>query len=371
MEENKGLKIALIILIILTIIVFIGITLLYVFDKEPSSKETSTYSSKAIDVMKEYNIFEEIQNKEYSKTLEIVLENNLFNTNYLDEYYKINYLSIADFPKLITELLDKNYNSTEINYVLENFKNNISILLNMAHIDILQFKDIPNFDITKLERYLKYQETNSNYEIKTVVTYVNIGLDKDGYSDYITYNSEEATNLTLLVNKYHKLPDDYEPSDLVSLSYGSSYKLRKEAAEAFEKLTAAAILENVYFYPFSAYRSNDLQNRLYTNYVNRDGKEKADTYSARPGFSEHQTGLAVDIRSSTLNDNLTPEHYNWVLNNSYKFGFIVRYPKGKQYITQYMEEPWHIRYLGIDLATKVHDSGLTYDEYYDLYLETR
>ena len=105
--------------------------------------------------------------------------------------------------------------------------------------------------------------------------------------------------------------------------------------------------------------------KLYNNYKNRDGEQKADTYSARPGFSEHQLGLAVDVRSNTLSDNLTPEHYEWMLNNSYKYGFIVRYPKGKQHITQFMEEPWHLRYLGVELATKVHSTGLTYDEYYD------
>ncbi len=372
MENNKSLKIILIVLIILTIIVFGGVTYLYLFDKEPNTQENKqSYSAKAVAAMEEYNILNTVNNREYSKTLEIILEEDLYNSDYLEEYYKINYSTIPNFPNYVAQLLYKNYTSTEINYCLANFKDNLDILLNMDYIDILQYKDITNFDITKLERYLKYQETNTDYDLKTVVTYVNIGLDKDGYSEYVSYTADEATDLTILVNKYHKLPDDYEPDDLVSLSYGSNYKLRKEAAEAFEKLTAAAVLEKVYFYPFSAYRSNETQRVLYNRYVARDGVATADTYSARPGFSEHQLGLAVDVRSSTLTDNLTNSHYEWMLNNSYKYGFIVRYPKGKQSITQFMEEPWHIRYLGVDLATKVHASGLTYDEYYDLYLETR
>ena len=248
----------------------------------------------------------------------------------------------------------------------------ITIILNMDYIDILAFKDISNFDIRNIERYLIYQEENQEYDLATIVTYVNIGLDKKGYSEYSEYTKEEALNdLTILVNKYHKLPDDYEPDDLIALSYHNSYTyyLRSEAAEAYERLQSAALLDNVIIYPFSAYRSYDTQNTLYTRYKERDGEKKADTYSARPGFSEHQLGLAIDIISNTLTDNLTNNDYEWMLDNSYKYGFIVRYPKGCQHITQFMEEPWHLRYLGIELATKVHNSGLTYDEYYDLYMK--
>lgn len=304
-----------------------------------------------------------------NKTIQVMKETNNYNTKYKNSYQDIHYVDIKDFTIIINAFLDKEYNTEEINYIIENYKDDLDILLNMEHINILEFKDISNFEIKKIERYLNYKEANKDYDMATVVTYVNIGLDLEGYSEYTTYTKEEVENdLTILVNKYHKLPDDYEPSDLVTLSYNSSFKLRSKAAEAFEKLTNAGVLENVIFYPFSPYRSFETQDYLYNRYVNRDGIELADTYSARPGFSEHQLGLAVDVRSNTIYDNLTPEHYEWMLNNSYKYGFIVRYPKGKQFITQFIEEPWHLRYLGIELATKVHDSNLTYDEYYDLYM---
>jgi len=330
------------------------------------------YNEKAINVMKDLNLYEKINKKDYSKTIEMMLENNALKEEYLDSYYKINYFETNDFFTNTNKLLEKEYTAEEINYIFNNFKSDIDILLNMKHINILDFKDITNFDINKLERYLNYMESNTNYDTKTVITYVNIGLDLEGYSKYSSYTIEEAENdLTILVNKYHKLPDNYEPSDLVGLTNNSNYKLRKEAAEAFEKLTNAALKDNVIFYPFSAYRSFKTQNTLYSAYKARDGQKEADTYSARPGFSEHQLGLAVDVRSNTLTSNLTNEHYKWMLDNSYKYGFIVRYPKGKQHITQFIEEPWHIRYLGIELATKVHDSGLTYDEYYDIYMEKR
>lgn len=379
--EKKGKKIFIIGLIIVIVIAIIVITIVLISPKKEESNSNNTnnntnkenkidtlYTNNALNAMQEYNVYDDISKNDYSKTVEVMLESNNFKTEYLNSYYEIDYASIDDFTTIINTFLDKNYNSEEINYIIRDYKENINILLNMEYVNMLQFKDISNFDINKLERYVNYQKEN-DYDIKTVVTYVNIGLDQKGYSVYVSYNDEEAQDLTILVNKYHKLPDDYEPTDLVSLSYNSSYKLRKEAAEAFEKLTSAGLIDNVIFYPFSVYRSYETQNVLYSRYKARDGEAKADTYSARPGFSEHQLGLAVDVRSNTLSDNLTNKDYEWMLNNSYKYGFIVRYPKGKQHITQFMEEPWHLRYLGVDLATKVHESGLTYDEYYDLYME--
>lgn len=376
MKKNKGIKILLVTLIIIVGIALAVVGTIFIMrilnpkEENPPAIETSKYSTKATAAMQEYNNYDLINSKEYSKTIETMLEEKEFNNKYINEYYKIEYTNITNFSKTVNQLLDKKYNGEEINYIISTQNQNIDILLDMEHIDILKFKEATNFDASKIERYLNYKENNNNYDIKTVVTYVNIGLDQKGYSNYTSYTTEEAENdLTILVNKYHKLPDDYIPSDLTSLSYNANYLLRKPAADAFEELTAAGKLDNVIFYPFSPYRSFDLQTRLYNNYKNRDGEEKADTYSARPGFSEHQLGLAVDIRSNTLSDNLTSEHYTWMLNNSYKYGFIVRYPKGKQHITQFIEEPWHLRYLGVDLATKVHESGLTYDEYYDIYME--
>ena len=367
---NKRLKIFLIILLIILLISILIITTLKVINNKNEDEETSSYSETAVTVMKDMDLYNEINSKEYSKTIEVLLEDNELKEKYLDDYYQIDYMNIENFSSTINNLLNKNYDGEEINYIMKNMESDIDILLNMEYIDILAFKDISNFVINNIERYLNYQKENEDYDLATVVTYVNIGLDKEGYSEYTEYTLEKAQNdLTILVNKYHKLPDNYEPDDLVALSYNSNYYLREEAAEAFESLTKAGVLDGVIFYPFSPYRSYETQEVLYNRYVQRDGVKAADTYSARPGFSEHQLGLAVDVRSSSLPDNLTPEHYKWMLDNSYKYGFIVRYPKGKQHITQFIEEPWHLRYLGVELATKVHNSGLTYDEYYDLYMK--
>jgi len=374
MEKNIIIKTIIISSIIILIMVLI-LSSLFIYKKQNTNKvQTYKYNEKARKAIKELNISDILNDLDYSRTIEVMLENKTYQEKYLSEYQKIEYQEINNFSNIINTLLDKNYQSEEINYLIKHYLKDLNIILNMDYINILEFKDIKNFKINNLSRYLNYQKIN-NYDLETVVTYVNIGLDLEGYSKYTNYTIEEANNdLTILVNKYHKLPENYEPNDLVDLSYKNgnyTYKLRKRAAEDYERLTSAALLDNIIFYPYSAYRSYETQNYLYTRYKERDGELKADTYSARPGFSEHQLGLAVDVRSNTLSDNLTDKDYKWMLDNSYKYGFIVRYPKGKQHITQFMEEPWHLRYLGSELATKVHDSNLTYDEYYDLYLEQK
>ena len=123
---------------------------------------------------------------------------------------------------------------------------------------------------------------------------------------------------------------------------------------------------------YSGYRSIDHQKRIYNDYANKNGISYADSIAARPGFSEHSTGLALDIYSKTCSQaNLfkDTEVYKWLLNNSYKYGFILRYPEGKSKLTGYNFESWHYRYVGEELAEKVYNSGLTYDEYYAFYLD--
>lgn len=157
-------------------------------------------------------------------------------------------------------------------------------------------------------------------------------------------------NGILVVNKTYGLPSDYNPGE------------NPEARAAFNRMAEAAAAEGLNIYVASGFRSYDHQTRTYSNYVYYDGQENADTYSARPGYSEHQTGLAFDMNS--VNDSFagTPEAL-WVEAHCYEYGFIIRYPKGKEEITGYQYEPWHVRYLGVEVATDVYNSGLTLEEY--------
>lgn len=154
----------------------------------------------------------------------------------------------------------------------------------------------------------------------------------------------------LVVNKSYALPADYAPG------------VNADAQAAFDKMQADAADEDINIYISSGYRSYDYQAGLYQRYVDRDGKAEADRYSARPGHSEHQTGLAFDL--NTIDNSFADtKEGKWVLRNCYKYGFIIRYPADKEEITGYMWEPWHIRYLGEETAKAVHDSGLCLEEY--------
>ena len=159
---------------------------------------------------------------------------------------------------------------------------------------------------------------------------------------------------TLIANKTYSLPASYAPGDLT-----------EACAAAFRKMQQAAWKDGIDLYIVSGYRSYSTQQRIYNNYCARDGKAVADTYSARPGHSEHQSGLAMDLNSLYASFAYTAEG-RWLAANAYKYGFIIRYQKNKQAITGYVYEPWHVRYLGEALAADVYQSGLCLEEYFGI-----
>lgn len=187
---------------------------------------------------------------------------------------------------------------------------------------------------------------------------------------------EEPAAIDALVNKKNNLSSTYVPEDLVKLEGIPTVlenpeinQLRETAYIALKDLFQAATDEEGYeLHARSGYRSYGTQRDLYNSYVKNHGQAAADKYSAKPGQSEHQTGLSMDITCAAMNFQLDDTFGNtdegkWVSENAHRFGFIVRYPKGKEDITGYFYEPWHIRYLGVELATKVYESGLTLEEY--------
>lgn len=181
-------------------------------------------------------------------------------------------------------------------------------------------------------------------------------------------------SINVIINKKHPLPQDFVPADMVKPNVTcmkDGIKLQKEAAEAIEEMFSAAQEAGYSLAIGSAYRSYDYQKNLYDNYVARDGEDAANRYSAKPGQSEHQTGLAADLAVSSgycylKNCFKDTEEGEWLKENSYLYGFILRYPEEKEEITGYIFEPWHYRYIGKKEALKVFESGLTLEEYYDL-----
>lgn len=157
----------------------------------------------------------------------------------------------------------------------------------------------------------------------------------------------------MIANKTYSLPPDYNPG------------IHKEAALALEKMQAAAAEDGLTLFVISGFRSYKRQEEVYAGWVSSDGAEKADTYSARPGYSDHQTGYTFDLNSCEDSFAYTPEA-SWIAEHCADFGFIIRYPKGKEAYTGYIYEPWHIRWVGEEKARILTESGLSLEEYYGI-----
>lgn len=362
-------------ILILIIVIILILSLVYIL-----MPKNYGYNKKAIEVFKENDLYEQIKDKKiYSKTLEEAINQNSFSKEYFLEYLDIKYIDDKDFISNINKLLNLGYSSKDINAIYNKIPDSVNIIIDSKYNkDIINIMNLSYFKIDNLKRYLDYDimEIKSIYDISNikkdfnyedVVTYVNANLDKEYYSSDNLISNEDASKIDVLVNKYHKLDENYEPSDLtiIDSKYASgTQKLRKEAQIKFEEMASDMAKENLKIYAGSTYRSYTYQKGLYDRYVKKDGFAAAETYSARSGYSEHQLGLAVDIVNGKwdyLSEN--DKEYDYLVKNSYKYGFILRYPRGSEYITGYMFEDWHFRYLGIELATKVFNSGLTYDEY--------
>ena len=212
-------------------------------------------------------------------------------------------------------------------------------------------------------------DTNSNEEGAQTDALENDDPQLDLEDDILN-----PASIAALVNKQYSLPEDYTPKNLVTVNVPTVLpnpeikQMRQVAADALKEMFDAAEEDGVILHARSGYRSYETQVQLFRNYASNHGEEAANKYSARAGESEHQTGLVMDITSESVNLQITSdfgetEEGQWVRDNAHTFGFIIRYPEGKSDITGYVYEPWHLRYLGEELATNVYESGLTYEEY--------
>lgn len=274
-------------------------------------------------------------------------------------------------------LLEKGYNEEEtseilklddelIKYFLNNEKNSkiISLIKEKYYLD-------KNFD-----KYLEYLNDNPNLDTATIVRDINIHLNYEFYEQ--TYKANTNLDTAILVNKYYYLESDYIPDDLVNISQtyswgeNGSQKTRQVVYDAFIDMWNAANKEGYYLMVNSSFRNYQDQESVYNAYKNTSGETYANSIATKPGFSEHQTGLALDIFSkSNTNKNTfkdTPEA-KWLKENAYKYGFILRYPEEFEEVTGITFEPWHYRYVGKDIAKYIYENNITFDEYYAYFLE--
>lgn len=221
---------------------------------------------------------------------------------------------------------------------------------------------LPNGWADRLDRYEAWAAAHPELKAEDVVFQVNMDQDRAFYSD--TYLAADPDSLAVLVNKHSGLSSGYVPQLEALGSYGSG-SLRPEAARAFRAMADGAWASGISLRSVSAYRSYGTQKSLYNGYLKSYGNQSfVDGFSARPGFSEHQTGLALDINVSSFKYHFenTPA-FAWLKAHCAEYGFILRYDQGKEDITGYRFEPWHYRYVGVEAAKACMSQGLAYEEY--------
>ncbi len=227
-----------------------------------------------------------------------------------------------------------------------------------------------------LEDYKEYINKNNETDYAKVISIVNVHANHKWYQ--LELNTNEDLGMLMNVNKFYALSETYTPENLKNIDLTYAYdeegknKLIDYAYDKFLELWQAANDQGFYLMVTSSYRDYESQKEIYDYRVSTWGERKADETAARPGHSEHQTGLVIDMTSKTepLADSFTDSKaYKWLKENAYKYGFIERYPEGKTYLTGYNPESWHWRYVGLEAAKTMHDEDITFDEYYAFYIE--
>jgi len=296
-------------------------------------------------------------------TQDDVIKAEVLNQPYLP--FIIKHLSIENY----TDLIDLGYNNDEAETLLDLDGDKLRYILeNNKDEQLFAWIQIETFIPSRYQRYIDARSQNQTLDEILLFEWVNSNRDRAFYTE-VQASFPELGKL-MLVNKYYALANDFIPNELVSIAPYGQVKLEREAAEAFKKLASDAKDEGYTIVGISGYRSYQTQVTLYQRYVSKDGKQLADTYSARAGHSEHQTGLAIDVASNNPNI-LTFEQsksFDWMLEHAHEYGFILRYPEGKEHITGYKYEPWHYRFVGLDIASELKKSSMTFDEYAAVYI---
>ena len=272
------------------------------------------------------------------------------------------------------KLLQKEYSMDEINIIQSKFSNErMDNLLERDYIPSLtKFITEKYFIYKNLDRYLTYYQKNPKEDFSRIVALVNVNRDRNYYEEPIA--TDTSLDYLMLVNKYYYLDEDYEPDSLENVSSSYAYEgniLRADVYEIFREMCNAAKEDDIILILNSSYRDYKDQDEIWTKRKNLYGIEKADAYAARAGFSEHQTGLALDINEyrSKEDDFEDTDAFKWLDENAYKYGFILRYTKDGEDITGYSYESWHYRYVGKEVAKQIKEENITFDEYYAYYIE--
>ena len=365
--KPKALNVLKVIGIILCIL--LGVFLFYL--KQINDLKKLGYSDKASN-----NILFSLK-KDYvmsigeNKTINKAFESDDYIEDNLDIYRRVKYVPHKDLISNINKALKVGYKYNDINIIFSHGDND-SVKRFLKREKVKYLEEFFSIDYAKLDnydRYLNYADETGEDE-DTTVLYVNLNLDKPDYEEAIVV---DKFSIDMLVNKHRRLSEEYEPNDLmeIPLEYASEEGMQSSriAFNAFREMSNAASKEGYGLIINSAYRSYQDQIDLSEYYKKWYGQSYVDKYVAKPGYSEHQTGLAYDVGSRSVNVFANSKEYEWMKNNAYKYGFIERFTKRYENITGFRTEAWHYRYVGKDIAKYIHENNIPLEEYFAMFLD--
>lgn len=356
-------------IIFIVILVFLGMFLFYSYQvKDVSKLGYDKEASKNILLLGKKDI---IKSYEYSDTLNAAFKSKYYKDANLDSYSKIKYQDQKNIIKNINTLIDKGYSNSNISLILAHGNDDdVSEFAKRDKIKYLEeFYSLSYAKLKYYDRYVKYSSETGEDE-ETTVLFVNLSMDTD---DYVNPVKTSAFSIDMLVNKHYKLDEDFVPDDLVEFDQeycnDEVQEGNREAVVAFKNMYEAAKKEGLGLVINSSYRSYQDQENICNTFKDLYGEGYVTKYVALPGFSEHQTGLAFDIGSTTSKVFVESKEYEWMKENAYKYGFILRFTKANAYITGFRSEPWHYRYVGKKIAKYIYENDISFEEYYAEFLD--
>lgn len=356
-------------IIFIVILVFLGMFLFYSYQvKDVSKLGYDKEASKNILLLGKKDA---IKSYEYSDTLNAAFKSKYYKDANLDSYSKIKYQDQKNIIKNINTLIDKGYSNSNISLILAHGNDDdVSEFAKRDKIKYLEeFYSLSYAKLKYYDRYVKYSSETGEDE-ETTVLFVNLSMDTD---DYVNPVKTSAFSIDMLVNKHYKLDEDFVPDDLVEFDQeycnDDVQEGNREAVVAFKNMYEAAKKEGLGLVINSSYRSYQDQENICNTFKDLYGEGYVTKYVALPGFSEHQTGLAFDIGSTSSKIFAESKEYEWMKENAYKYGFILRFTKANAYITGFRSEPWHYRYVGKKIAKYIYENDISFEEYYAEFLD--
>lgn len=346
--------------------------ILYI-NNEKNSLRNLGYSKEAIsNIFKKFQIGT-VKKIGENKTVNAAFESPSYQQENLDIYKKVEYQQHKDLIQNINALIKKGYKANEISMILSHGSNeDVTAFAKRDKVKYLeQYFSISYAKLKNYDRYLAYYDKERE-DAETTVLRVNMDFDKEDYTDYTEIDNFDEN---VLVNKHRMLTEKFVPEKLKEVpkeylkNKTAEITIHQKVLSAFKQMAAAALKDERYILINSGYRSFQEQVEITEYYRGVYGQNYVDNYVAKPGFSEHQTGMSIDVASRDTAIFLESDEYNWMMENAYQYGFILRYPKSKEEITGYKCEAWHYRYVGVKIAKYIHDHNITYDEYYMQFLD--